>query len=200
MNAGGEGGRLIKCLLCSRQHTQLLAFSGLTPHTIPYGVVEYNDSCLSDEENKAQRSAVLSREKNLVGPMVPQLTLCCSLFSPYIFIVVSNGFWCFCSHVSGALTVFTPGYLFSPFSLLVLLMCLCVCVHACLYILPSFHIGIWKYFSFYLIYLLSLIYFSTNGTVCFLLFIAVYIFYIVYMCVHTLTHMQAHTTFPSVEI
>lgn len=58
MQAGKEVSLLSAC--CSRQHTQLLAFSGLTPYTIPYGVVEYNDSCLSDEENKAQRSAVLS--------------------------------------------------------------------------------------------------------------------------------------------
>lgn len=140
MNAGGEGGRLIKYLLCSKQRTQLLAFSGLTSHSIPYGVVEYNDSCLSDEENKAQRSAALSKEKNLVELMVPQRILCRSLFSPYIFVVVSSRFWHFCSHVSGALTVFTPGYLFSPSSLRVLLICsVCVCVYmrGCTYSLVS---------------------------------------------------------------
>lgn len=142
MNAGGEGGRLIKYLLCSRQHTQLLAFSGLTSHSIPYGVVEYNDSCLSDEEKKAQRSAALSKEKNLVELMVPQLILCRLLFSPYIFVVVSSGFWRFCSHVLGALTVFTPGYLFSPSSLRVLLICcVCVCVYmrGCTYSLVSIY-------------------------------------------------------------
>lgn len=61
---------LPKHLLCVSLHTQLWHFLALLLTPLCQ-ILEYNNSHLPDEENKGQRSAVLSEQKNLVELLVP---------------------------------------------------------------------------------------------------------------------------------